>query len=118
GGLLCRLIVARHSAEVVIVRIQAPGRLASHPLDLCLFELWSKLTNNACSHPILKFEDVLQGFIIPLSPEMSSRRGINQLTGDAHAICRLSDAPFKDVAHTELTSDLLYVDRASFVGEA
>jgi hypothetical protein len=49
---------------------------------------------------------------------MGSRPGVNELAGDAHAARRLAHAARKDVAHAQLASDLLHVDRPSLVDKA
>src|SRR5580700_5685456 len=43
---------------------------------------------------------------------------INQLRGHADPISNLAQAAFEDVARTELTTDLLHVDRAALVDKA
>lgn len=49
---------------------------------------------------------------------MSANVGLDELAGDAHAIARLANAAFEDVAHAELASYPLDLDRLAFVGEA
>jgi hypothetical protein len=49
---------------------------------------------------------------------MGPSGGIDELSGDAHSICRFANAPFQQVAHPKLAPDLLRVNGASLVGEA
>src|SRR6266480_1503096 len=44
--------------------------------------------------------------------------GIDELSRDAHSVCRLANAAFQHVAHPKLTPDLLHIDGAPLVNEA
>ncbi len=44
--------------------------------------------------------------------------GIDELSRDAHPVCRFANAPFQHVADPKLTPDLLHVDGAPLVNEA
>jgi hypothetical protein len=47
-----------------------------------------------------------------------SSGGIDELSRDAHAVCRFANAPFQHVTHPKLAPDLLHIDGATLVGEA
>ena len=49
---------------------------------------------------------------------MCAGGGIDELSRDAHSVCRLANAAFQHVAHPKLAPDLLHVDGAPLVGEA
>jgi len=49
---------------------------------------------------------------------MRASGGIDELSRDAHSVCRFAHAPFQHVAHSKLASDLLHVNGAPLVGEA
>ena len=44
--------------------------------------------------------------------------GIDELSRDAHPVCRFANAAFQHVAHPKLAPDLLHIDGAPLVGEA
>ena len=44
--------------------------------------------------------------------------GLNQVREDAHAVTSLAHAPFQDIAHSKLASDLPNVHRLALVSEA
>src|SRR5437016_4263535 len=44
--------------------------------------------------------------------------GIDELSRDAHSVCRLANAAFQHIAHPKLAPDLLHVDGAPLVCEA
>jgi len=48
---------------------------------------------------------------------MSPGGGIDKLSRDAHSLCDLADAPFKQIPHAELAPDLLHVQGAAFGSE-
>ena len=48
---------------------------------------------------------------------MCARHGVDELPGDAHAICRLAHATFEHIADAEFAADLFHVDRSALVGE-
>jgi hypothetical protein len=44
--------------------------------------------------------------------------GLDQLRSDTDAVAGFAQAAFEHIAHTQLTADLLHIDRLAFVGEA
>ena len=114
-GPRCRL---RHAAQIVVVGVEALGRLALGALDLRLLELWRDRADDALGHPVLQLEDVLERAVEAVGPEMGAGRRIDELAGDAHAVRGLAHAAFEHVAHAELAADLPHVDGAALVGEA
>src|SRR5262249_44957813 len=86
-------------------------------LDLGLLQLRRDRPYDADSHLILQIENVLEIAFKALRPEMYACRGIHELTGDAHPARGFAHASFEDVAHAELTPDLLHVDRPALVSE-
>src|SRR4051794_16458394 len=55
--------------------------------------------------------------VVTLGPHMVPGLGFDQLCSDADAGAGFAYAAFEHIAHAELASDLLHVDRATLVGE-
>ena len=53
-----------------------------------------------------------------ICPKIGPGASIDELRRDANAVRRLAHTSFHDVAHAQLTPNLLHVDRAPLVGEA
>ena len=105
-------------AQIVVVGVEALGRLALGPLDLGLLEPRRDRADDARRHLVLQLEDVLELAVEPVGPEMRAGRGIDQLAGDAHPAAGLAHAALEHVAHAELAADLPHVDGPALVGEA
>jgi hypothetical protein len=67
---------------------------------------------------LLQVENIFECTVEPIGPEMHACGSIDQLAGNAHLVPRFAHAPFEDIAHPELTPNLLHVHRAPLVGEA
>ena len=65
-----------------------------------------------------KVENIVQRAVKSIRPQMGTRRGVDELSGDPHATTRLADAAFEHIAHAKLASNLLDVDGLALVGEA
>src|ERR1051326_9475994 len=102
----------RHSTQIIIVGIEALGRLPLRPFALGLFQLRCNRTHSTRGYLILKVEDIFQPTLKAVRPKMHSRGSINELPRYAHAVCRLPHAPFEDIAHAQLAPDLLNVPRS------
>ena len=107
-----------HSAEEVVVGVEARGRLAPGPLDLGPLELRGDGADHAGGQLVLELEDVLDPPLEAVRPEMRARGGVDQVRRYPHPVRRLAHAAFQDVAHAELAPDLLHVHGAALVGEA
>jgi hypothetical protein len=112
------LIDVRHPAQKVIVGIETLGRLSLGTLDLCLLQLRRYGTDNARRDVVLEVENILKSAVKAIGPEVSAGGGVDELSGDAHAAYRFAHAALKDVADTELASDLLHVHRSPLIGKA
>src|SRR5262249_7447979 len=108
---------AGHPAQEVVVGVQALRRLSPNALDLRPLEPWLDGPNDACRHPILQLKHVFEGAVETIGPNMTARRRIDELPGDAHAGSRLAHAAFEHIAHAQLASNLLHIDRLALVGE-
>ncbi|OWK18353.1 hypothetical protein AJ88_04155 [Mesorhizobium amorphae CCBAU 01583] len=54
---------------------------------------------------VLQCEDVVEGPVVPLGPQVGAGGGVNQLCGDPNAITELSYAAFDEVANSEFAMD-------------
>src|SRR5262249_34214002 len=94
-----------HSPQVVVVRVEAFRRLPLRTFDLRSLELRRDRADDGLRHLILQLEDVAEGAIEAIGPDVAAGGRIDELSGNAHAL-RLAHAPFQHVAHTEVASDL------------
>src|SRR5207237_5707036 len=113
-----KLIKPGQTAQIERIGVETFGRLALGTLDLGFFHRWRDRPDNALSHLVLQIEDVAEPTIKPFCPKMCPSGGIDELSRDAHSVCRLANAPFQHVAHSKLAPDLLHVDGAPLVCEA
>jgi len=74
------------------IGIETLGRLALGTLDLGLFHRRRDRPDNALSHLVLQIEDVADPTINPVGPKMCPCGGIDELTRDAHSVCRFANA--------------------------
>ncbi len=107
-----------HAAQVMVVGVEALGRLALRALDLGLLEPRRDGPDDAGRDLVLQVEDIRHSAVEAVRPEMRAGGGVDELTGDPQAVARLANAAFQHVAHAEFAADLLYVDGAALVGEA
>ena len=66
---------------------------------------------------VLHVEEVGQGLVEPLGPEMIARFGVDQLDVDAHAVSAALDAALEHIADVQLAPDLLQIDGLALVSE-
>ena len=112
------LMNLRDALQVVVIGIQICSRLASCALDLGLLHLGGDCAHHACRNLILQIENILNGAVEAVGPDMRSRRCVDELSGDAYAVRGLANAAFQHIAHAKLVTNLLHIDRPPFVGEA
>src|SRR5260370_842049 len=80
---------ARHSAQIVVIGVEALSRFALGALDLGLLQLRRDSTHDARGHLILQLEDVVERPVEAVRPEMRPGSGIDELPGDTHMVRRL-----------------------------
>src|SRR6516164_6970969 len=76
-----------------------------------------QLAYDARCYLVLKLEDVLQFAIEPISPDVSPRSAIDQLTRDPHSPGRLAHTAFEHITNPQFATHLLDVNRLALVGE-
>ena len=64
---------------------------------------------------ILHVEEVASQLIEALGPEVRASVGINQLRVHAYAVATALHAALQDIAHVQLSPDLLHIDWLAFV---
>src|SRR5271167_2834741 len=109
--------MAGHPAQIVVVGVEAFGRLALRALDLRLLQPRCYRTHHACGHLVLQIEQVFERTLKAIRPQMRAGRAIDELPGDTHAVRLLADAAFEHVTDTQLARRLLDTHGAAFVGE-
>src|SRR5690606_11426216 len=107
----------RHATQIVVVGVEAAGRLALGALDLGALELRGDGADDAGGHLVLQLEDVAERALIAFGPDVRAARSVDQLAGDAHAARRLAHAAFQQIARAELAASLLHVDSPALVGD-
>ena len=66
---------------------------------------------------VLHVEEIGQGLVEPLGPEMVAGFGVDELHVDTHAISAALNAALEDITDVQLAPDLLQVDGFALVGE-
>ena len=66
---------------------------------------------------VLHGEDVGEIPVVTVCPDVHSRRGVDQLGGDAHPIVDLPHTAFDHVSDAQLATNLGHADRTALVGE-
>lgn len=67
---------------------------------------------------VLKRENVVKLAVISLNPQMNAGFRVNKLDSNAYAISNFAHTAFEQIAHVEISSNLLDVNRLAFVDEA
>src|SRR6516162_7528683 len=113
-------LVARSSRARLQIKIVS-GQIVCWPFGQVtdLRGLQGGLDNagDAERHLILKIEDVLERAVKPVGPKMGAVCRVDQLRGDAYPAAGLAHRAFEHVAHTQLTPDLLHIDRLTSVSK-
>src|SRR5262245_11347105 len=112
------LMKTGHSAQEVVVSVEALGRLPSRTLNLGALELRLNGPHHPCGYLILQLKYVLQGTIEAVRPNVAAGCRIDELPGEPHAISCLAHAPLEHVTHSEFARDLFHVDGPALVSEA
>src|SRR6267154_5288137 len=71
-----------HSAQEVVVGVEALGRLPSRTLDLRALEPWLNGTHRPCRHLILQVKYVLQATIEAVRPNVSAGYRVDEPSGE------------------------------------
>ncbi len=94
--------------DIIRCRVPEPGLLALQQVDL-------QFHCNNQRNLILHGENIVNGSIITLSPDVCAAMRIDQLSRDANSIAAFANAPLEHVAHVQLFRDLTHIHRAAFV---
>src|SRR5438105_2308839 len=101
--------------QIMIIGVEAFGRLASRPLDFGLAQPRLYGAGDIARNLVLQFENVIEGAVEAVGPDVRAASRVDQLSSDAHAVAGLADAAFEHVAHAQFARDLLQVDGAALV---
>jgi hypothetical protein len=82
------------SAQETVVGVEAFSGLALGTPDLRLLKLRCDRSHDTGGHVILQIQNVTQGAVEAICPQMRTDRCIDKLPGDSKAIRRLTDAAF------------------------
>src|SRR5258705_9626971 len=109
--------VMRQRPHHQVPRVHAVGWLAPAAKVLRGVNLRLDRSDDGVGDLVLHGENVGEVAVVTLRPDMTARCGVVELRSDAYAIAAPSHTAFEHVAHPELGSDLLYLDRLALVGE-
>ena len=113
GGLT--FVEERKPKEIVVHRIRVRGALGAARFGGG--ELLPEPIGEAGDDLVLHVEEIGDGLVEALGPEVRAGLGVDQLHVDAHAVSAALHAAFEHIAHVELAADLLQVDGLALVGE-
>ena len=85
GPVRHRRIDVREGAEHEIIGIETVGPFALNALNLCLAQTRLDGGDHAHRELVLDREDVVEGAVIAIRPDVPAGFRINELSGDAHA---------------------------------
>ena len=109
----------RHAAQVIVVGVEAFGRLALGALDLRALQLRRDRADDACppSGPAVRR---CRRACLRSAPPRDARPVVASMSCPVMRtwFAGLAHAAFEHVAHAELAADLLHVNRPALVGEA
>ena len=108
----------RECTQPQVVRTQIPGRFANRPRDLGGTQLRLDRCGNAARDLILQFEDMIERGIEAVTPDMSTRRRVDELTGDPHAVAGLPYAALEHITDPQFARYALNFDWLALVGKA
>ena len=118
-GYLTRRYFTRHgdAAKESIIGIQTLGRLSTGPFHLGLLELRRNCPHDTGRDLILKLKNLLQVTLEAVGPQMGSCGSFDKLSCNSEAAGSFPYATFENVSHTQLSPDLLHVNRTPLVRE-
>ena len=94
-----------------------PWEFSLGSLYFRLLQLGRNRAYHSGREAVLQIENVFNGAVESIGPEVRRGGRINKLGSDANPIIGSTDAAFEHVAHAQLATDLLYIDRAALVRE-
>ena len=111
-------IALRQRPQIVVVGVEAFGRLARSALDLRQPQPRFDRTDDAGGDLILQVKDVIERAIETVGPDVIAGDRVDQLPGDAHPVAGFAYRAFEQIAHAQFARHLLHVDRFAFVEKA
>src|SRR5438477_11680940 len=100
--LFCYWIISSKRAQIEIVRSEVMRRTGNRTAYLSGLQRRLDHAGDVDRHLILKIENVFQGAVETIGPEMGAGLGLDQLRGDAHPVPTLAHRAFEDVADAKL----------------
>ena len=104
-----------HTLKIEVHRVGVRGLFRASRLGGDEFDV--QRARKARDDFVLHVEEISQGLVEPLGPEMIARFGIDQLDIDAYSVSAALNAAFEDIANVQLAPDLLQIDGLALVGE-
>jgi hypothetical protein len=78
--------------------------LALRTLDLGSDDAGRQRPDNALCDLVLDGKNILKPAVVFVGPDVMTRRRVDELSGDAHAIANLAHAAFEHIAHAEFAA--------------
>ncbi len=111
-------VFAREAVQMPpAARVQMPGIETARRRDAGTFDDRMpddrfERSDDVIGQFVLDLEQILQGTLVALRPEVMTGSRIDQLAGHAHSVAGLANAAFEHVAGAQAAADLLDIDRA------
>ena len=96
-------------AQVALVGVNVVGGAFDEPAFFVGAELKLERVDDRASEPFLEREDVLDGTVVLVGPQVVVCGRVDELSGDAQLASRAPHAAFEDIADAELPRDRLHV---------
>ena len=96
---MCRNIDLMHAAEIQIIGIQAVGRLRPGTHGFGAPQARFDGAHNTFGNAVLQLENVADCALKPISPDMPTRRRLDQLPGNPHSPASAPNTPLQEIAH-------------------
>jgi hypothetical protein len=96
-------------AQIALVRVQVGDGTFGEPPFFVGAELELERVDDDAGESFLEREDVLDGPVVLVGPQVVVRGGVDELSGNAQAAARPPHAAFEDVSDAELTRDRLHI---------
>ena len=100
----------RGGAQIEVIGDQIGGRATSRTRALGGLQHRLDDARDARGDPVLQIEHVSKRTLETIGPRLRTGDSIDQVTADAKPIAALAHRAFEDIAHAELTPDLLHID--------
>jgi hypothetical protein len=105
------------ATQQVIIGRQTNRRLAQRLREFGFLDPPDQSRDDCLCDLVLYREDVIESAVVAFCPQVNSALGLNELSGDAHAVAGPAHAAFDQIGHAELAPHLGKSGRFAAKGE-